>query len=593
VIERFKTFVWLACMAVALAVAHAQSLTPSEPIRPTWDQLMSGSLEGKYLEVSGMVGRLQNRDDGWTVVTLHTARGDLKTILRRSGLQGGPLEESVRALVRVRGHLMVDRDPVTQRIITGQIRMQDAQILVDRLPPTDMFATPLQSAASLTRANPDYDLFRWVKVSGQIVHVRSRMFFLMDKGNGLRFITDDFLDLQPGDLVEVVGYQDGLNAAAPVLRGAVARKTGTAPLPTARKLSQAELVQPGFDSQWIKLDVVLTDVKQNEKDHVLEVRAGDLRFWSRLDVKKGPLPSLRLGSQLELTGTYCAQGEYKVMGPDVAALDLLLNSPSGIRVLSAPSWWTLERLLGAMGILVCLLVATIVWVTQLHRKVEQRTAELAMQIQERQRVEHLREMEQERARIAQDLHDELGSDITTVGMLVERVRFNTTSEEQRTRYIDQLGETARTMVGTLDEIVWAMNPRHDSLTSLVGYLGNFAERFLALANITLNLEVPTKLPERTVASRVRHQLFLVFKEALANVVRHAAATRVTIRVAFEGDRLRCVIEDNGQGLTSGGRDEGMSGLTNMKERLEKLGGRFEIGSAAGAGTTLRFELPLQ
>jgi len=418
------------------------------------------------------------------------------------------------------------------------------------------------------------------------------MFFLMDQGSGLRFITDDFLDLKSGDRVEVVGYQDVLSAAAPVLRAAVARKTGTAPLPEPKRLSQAELVQPGFDSQRIKLNVALVDVKQNEKDHVLEVRAGDLRFWSRLDVKKGPLPALRLGSRLELTGTYCAQGEYRVMGPDVAALDLLLNSPADIKVLSTPPWWTLQRLLGVMGGLICLLVATIVWVTLLHRKVEQRTGELAVQIQERQRVEHLRAMEQERTRIAQDLHDELGSDITTVGMLVERARFNTASEEQRTRYLDQLSATARTMVATLDEIVWTMNPRHDSATSLIGYLSNFAERFLALANIPWQLDVPAKLPEMPVASRIRHQLFLVFKEALANVVRHAAASHVTITMAIEGSRMRCVIADNGHGLAPGNRDEGMSGLANMKERIEKLGGRFEIGSDSGAGTTLRFEVPL-
>jgi len=563
-----------------------------EPVRPAWDQLMNGSLEGQYVEIRGMVGRLQNREDGWTVMTLHTTRGELKTILLRSALRGGPLEDRVRALVRLRGHLMVDRSAATQRVITGQIRMQDPEILVDRPPPADMFAVPLQSAASLTLANPDYDPFRWVRVSGQVLHVRSRLFFLTDKGAGLRFVTDDFLDLKPGDLVEVVGYQDVLSAAAPVLRAAVARKTGTAVLPVPKKLSNAELVQPGFDSRWVTVRGVLIDAKQNEKEHVLEIRAGDLRFWSRLDVQHGPLPSLRLGSELELTGTYCAQGEYRVLGADVAALDLLLNSPSGIKVLSSPPWWTLERLLGVMGVLVCLLVATMVWISQLHRKVEQRTAELAVQIQERQHVEHLRAMEQERARIAQDLHDELGSDITAVGMLVERARFNTASNEQRARYLDQLGDTARQMVATLDEIVWTMNPRHDSLASLAGYLGSYAGRFLSLAGVNLRLEVPAQLPDIPVVSGVRHQLFLVCKEALANVVRHAAASEVRISLSFDANRLRCEIADNGRGLAPGQRDEGMSGLANMRERVEKLGGRFQIDGDSLSGTTLRFEVPL-
>ena len=159
--------------------------------------------------------------------------------------------------------------------------------------------------------------------------------------------------------------------------------------------------------------------------------------------------------------------------------------------------------------------------------------------------------------------------------LIERAKFAGISEPQRAHYLDQLGETAQSMVTTLDEIVWTMNPRHDSLASLVGYLGSFAERFLAPANLTLQLDVPSKLPDVAVASGLRHQLFLVFKEALANVIHHAAATRVNIRVTLESGRLCCIIADNGQGLAPGAGGDGRSGLSNMKERIEKLGGRIQ------------------
>lgn len=591
-IHQLKYCSGLVALFLVMSFCCAQDAASPEPVRPTWDQLMNGSLEGQFVEVGGMVGRIQNRENGWTVMTLHTTRGDLKTILLRETIQGGPLEDKVRALVRLRGHLKVDRVPENQRVITGQIRMQDAQIIVDRLPPEDMFEVPLQPAASLTQANSDYTPFRWVRVAGQIIHVHSRLFFMMDNECGLRFITDDFPEVKPGDLVEVVGYQDVLTAAAPRLLAAVVRKTGEAPLPPPRKLSSTELVQPGFDSRWIQVNGVLTQLRQNEKDQILELRSGNLRFWSRLSLKNGLLPPLRLGSELELTGTYCAQGEYKVLGPDVAAMDLFLNSPSSIKVLSAPSWWTLQRLLVVTGVLVCLLVGALLWVTQLHRKVEQRTAELAVQIQERQRAEHLRAMEEERARIAQDLHDDLGSDITAVGMLVERTKFSGVSESQQAQYLDQLGERAQAMVATLDEIVWTMNPRHDSLVSLMGYLSRFAERFLALANIAVHLDVPARLPEIPVASRVRHQLFMVLKESLANVVRHAAASEVRICVSLKANHLHFEITDNGRGITPGNRDEEMSGLDNMKERIERLGGQFEISSEPGSGTTLRFQVPL-
>jgi signal transduction histidine kinase len=432
-----------------------------------------------------------------------------------------------------------------------------------------------------------------VKVSGQIIHVRSRLFFMMDGKDGLRFVTDTVLrNLKAGDLVEVVGYQDVLSAAAPVLRGAVVRKTGEAPLPEPRLLSADDLIRPVFDSKWVRVEGVLADLKQTGPDHVLEIHSGNWRYWARLNVDQGPLPPLRLGSRLELTGAYCAQGGYKVIGPDVAALDLLLNSTADIKVIATPTWWTLQRLLVVVGVLVCLLAAAVLWVTLLHRQVRQRTSELAAEIQERQRVEHQRAMEEERARIAQDLHDELGSGITEIGMLAARARAMSTSVEKRDHYLEEMRARSGDMVAALDEIVWAMNPAHNSLASLVSYSSIYADRFLGLANIAWRLENAGELPEHVLDARRRHQLFLAFKEALNNVVRHSGATEVCFKAEIEEGELRLSITDNGRGLPAGGRADEMNGVTNMKARLEKLGGRFEIVNGSDHGTTVRFILPL-
>lgn len=564
-----------------------------EPVQPTWDQLMNGSLDSQFVEVRGMMGSVQNRKDGWSVVELRTKKGDLKVSLLRNGLHGGPLEKHASAVVRLRGRLIVDRDPANQRVIAGQIRMREAELVVEQPAPEDMFATPSRTAAALTRSNPDYDAFRWVKVSGQIIHVRSRLFFMMDGGEGLRFVTDAVLNsFKPGDLVEVVGYQDVLSAAAPVLRGAVVRKTGEAPLPEPRQLSPDDLIKPAFDSKWVRVEGLLADVKRTGSDDVLEIHSGKWRYWARLNAGNGILPLLQIGSRLELTGAYCAQGGYKAIGPDVAALDLYLNSPSGIKVLTTPTWWTLQRLLVVVGVLVCLLIASVLWVTQLHRQVRQRTAQLAAEIQERQSVEQRHALEQERARIAQDLHDELGSGITEIGMLAARAKAASASDEKRNLHLDEMGVRARDMVAALDEIVWAMNPAHNSLASLVTYFSIYADRFLGLANITWRLENSDPLPEHALDSQRRHQLFMAYKEALNNVVRHSGATEVCLNVTIENGELRLDIMDNGRGLPHGKRDDEMNGVTNMKSRLESLGGRFEITGAPDRGTRVRFVLPL-
>jgi signal transduction histidine kinase len=148
------------------------------------------------------------------------------------------------------------------------------------------------------------------------------------------------------------------------------------------------------------------------------------------------------------------------------------------------------------------------------------------------------------------------------------------------------------MVASLDEIVWAMNPGHDSLASLESYLGSYANRFLGLANITWRFEGPSGAGDRLVDSRQRHQLFLAFKEALTNVVRHSGAGEVRLKLQVDANELRLDIADNGRGLSEAKRTDEMDGVANMRARIEKLHGRFEIDSEPEHGTTVRFRVPL-
>lgn len=248
--------------------------------------------------------------------------------------------------------------------------------------------------------------------------------------------------------------------------------------------------------------------------------------------------------------------------------------------------WMVAVLLGG-------LVIAGIWITQLRRKVKERSAALVAQTQERQKAEQQRLMEQERARIAHDLHDELGADITEIGMLATRVRSDASDSEEGRRCLEQLADKTRQMVTKLEEIVWAMNPQHDSLGALVSYFSFFADRFLGLANIKLAVDTSKDAATVAVEARARHQLFLVFREALANVVKHSGATEVRLVVRVENRALQVEVTDNGRGLrmphsTAGGHE----GIANMRRRMEKLGGQFAISGAAGQGTTVKFSVPL-
>jgi signal transduction histidine kinase len=155
-----------------------------------------------------------------------------------------------------------------------------------------------------------------------------------------------------------------------------------------------------------------------------------------------------------------------------------------------------------------------------------------------------------------------------------------------------MGDKARQMVMALDEIVWAMNPTHDSLASMISYFSIYAERFLGLANIAWRLEGPFDPDDHVVDSQHRHELFLAFKEALTNIIKHSEATQVRLKIQVEQGRICLTVADNGKGWVKQGHKEGMDGLANMRTRLEKLGGRFEANSKTDEGTTVRFELPL-
>jgi signal transduction histidine kinase len=249
--------------------------------------------------------------------------------------------------------------------------------------------------------------------------------------------------------------------------------------------------------------------------------------------------------------------------------------------------------LWVVAVLVGGLVVSAFWITQLRRKVKERSTALIAQTQERQKAEQQRLMEQERARIAHDLHDELGADITEIGMLATRVQNGASDNKDRQTSLKQLTDKARQMVTKLEEIVWAMNPQHDSLGALVSYFSFYADRFLGLANIKLTVDSSADAATVAVEARARHQLFLVFRETLSNVVKHSGATEVRLVVRVDNSALHVAVTDNGRGLRTpespAGRHEG---IASMRRRMEKLGGQFEIAGEPDRGTTVTFSVPL-
>lgn len=212
-----------------------------------------------------------------------------------------------------------------------------------------------------------------------------------------------------------------------------------------------------------------------------------------------------------------------------------------------------------------------------------------------EQLERLHAIERERARIARDIHDDLGGNLTHIAILSQPAPHKIREPAQAANVLSGIYMTAREGIRALDEIVWAVDPQHDTLESLVSYMGKYAQDFLDAANVICRLNFPIELPPWEIGAETRHNLFLAFKESLNNTLKHAGATEVHLTLSLEPHAFVLIIKDNGRGFESvnpapkhNGRAGGGHGLINLERRLAAIGGRCEIKTSPTEGTQVAF-----
>ena len=559
-----------------------------EPIRPTWGQLLNGSLDAEYIELRGALTDVSPLE-----MTLLTSEGKIK--LYRSDDHPLPYlpeladgQSYVDSMVRIRGCYTAHWDGRTRQVTPGQVSICPGVVEIEQLAPRDPFSVPAKTVADLLRFDPNLNILRRSRVKGQVVLATGGDYYVQDATGGLRVRPRQPLPLPPGEWVDAVGFVQ-LGGPSPILEEAQVRTNGMAAQPAPVAIADGQLRNGGHDSTRVTVEAILVDDHQEEGRPVLELQAGQTRFTARFSNNEINVIPPELGSRLQLTGVYVSPTEEKA-GGSLEAFELWLNGPDDLTVLQQPPWWTLRRALTMVGALCGVLALAVIWIGVLRRQVKERTRQLQKEIEERQWVEQRRIMEQERTRVAQDLHDELGAGLTEVGLLGDLVKNPIVPDPEKHHYLAQLTEIARSLVTSLDAIVWAINPRYDSAASLASYYTLFAQRFLNLAGIACRPEIPADFPECALDSKARHGLFLAFKEALNNVVRHAGATEVRLKMELHEDELIIIVADNGAGIQPVFDSAESEGLTGMRRRMEQLGGSCEIRSQPGHGTEVELRL---
>jgi ligand-binding sensor domain-containing protein/signal transduction histidine kinase len=238
------------------------------------------------------------------------------------------------------------------------------------------------------------------------------------------------------------------------------------------------------------------------------------------------------------------------------------------------TWWF--RVPAFLGLLAFIAIGA--------RVVEQRKLQRRLEQLERERA-----LAHERERIARDLHDDLGSSLARISLLSGLLKADRDNPGQIEGHAAKISQSADQTVRALEEIVWAVRPGSDSLQSLVEYIAHFANELFDGSGIRCLLDLPADLPSRPLPPEVRHNIFLVVKSALANVLKHSAAHEVRISAEATAQEMGIVVQDDGQGFDTKRQGRG-NGLGNMRRRVQAIGGSVTIESCPGEGTTVALRL---
>jgi signal transduction histidine kinase len=210
----------------------------------------------------------------------------------------------------------------------------------------------------------------------------------------------------------------------------------------------------------------------------------------------------------------------------------------------------------------------------------------------RLRLTRVLAVEKIRARVSRDLHDDMGSTLSTINILSSMAKAKMGSDPKKTaEYIGKIGDNSQRMMEAMDDIVWAIKPDNDTMQRLIARMREFATNVLEAKDILIEFSADDSLNDLKPDMEYRRDLFLLFKEAVNNAAKYAQGTKVAITIGTEFHKLKLVVADNGKGFDTKQADTG-NGLGNMQRRAAALRGNLQIISEPGKGTSITLTSPL-
>lgn len=437
--------------------------------------------------------------------------------------------------------------------------------------------------STLLRFSPADGTHHRVRVRGIVGYQQGNALFLQSQGKGLRVLTQQGTPLEIGDLVEVLGFP-AMGDSAPMVEDAVFHRLVHENAPEPVKLNlQAPWEQ--FDGAVVTTDAKLLNRQAQPDGLRLMLQHGDVFFDA--DVAAGAaaerMLSIPLNSEVQVTGICLVRSGGLWQIPQ--SFRMLLRVPQDVVVLTTPSWWNLGHTLWLLGVTGGVLLAVIVWVVVLGRRLQEQMAIIRQKLRSSAVLE-------ERNRIARELHDTLEQELAGITMQLD---LAADCFQQAPRVAQQALETARDMsrhsMVEARRSVWDLRCQLLQDGDLVSALTQIVEPVVSREQTKVDFKIqgsPVRLP-----GPVEMNLLRIGQEAVANAVKHGGARQVSIELRYEPASVCLTVSDDGRGFSAGHPSPtGHFGLLDMRERAQSMGSHLRVESELGRGTRIAVEVPL-